>query len=159
VPRQFFFFPIFLLIALYQPSFSNPFPHFFSFLFCSFSSSPYRYSYSNHSPPFLAFLLSIIPDLTVTIPPTLPLPFYSSSPHLLFYPTLLILTVTFLPTLSLPFWLFFSPLFHTLVLQFLQPFLSRLTLLLPILFYKFAITSSIPLSSIPSMFYLKNIYI
>ena len=44
------------------------------------------------------------------------------------------LTVTLLPIISLPFWLFFSSLFHTLLLQFLHLSSPFLTLLLPILF-------------------------
>ena len=44
------------------------------------------------------------------------------------------LTVTFLPIISLPFWLFFSSIFHILLLQFLHSSSPFLTLLLPILF-------------------------
>ena len=55
--------------------------HFFSIIF--FSISSYHYSFSNPSPPFLV-LLPIIAHLTITIPPTLNLFFYSSSPHFFF---------------------------------------------------------------------------
>ncbi len=47
---------------------SNYSPHFF--FVGSFSSSYYRYSFSNHSPHFLAVLLSVIPHYTVIISPT-----------------------------------------------------------------------------------------
>jgi hypothetical protein len=93
------------------------------------------------------------------------------------------LTAIILSTISLNFWLFLSPLFYILLLQFLQlfffffllffsppSFLSHLTVtFLPIIFppsfycssphlfsYKFGITSSTPLSSIQSMFCLKK---
>ena len=122
-------------------------------LICFFGSSSlssYRYSSSNHSPSSLVLLLPIIPHLTITILPTLPLPFW-----LFISPSsfLSLLTVTLLLILYLPFWLFFSPLFHILSFQFLQPSIS------PFFFffcYKFTITfsTSLSLPLIQSMFCL-----
>jgi hypothetical protein len=63
-----------------------------------FSISPYCYSSSNSSPPFLALLLPIIPHITVTIPPTIHLPF-----TLLFFFFFYKFTITFSLSLSLPF--------------------------------------------------------
>jgi hypothetical protein len=72
------FFPIPPIITSHQSSFSNHSSHLF---FGSSSSSPYCYSSSNYSSPFLAILLPILLYLTITISPIIPLPFDYSSPH------------------------------------------------------------------------------
>ena len=52
--------------------------------------------------------------------------FYNHSSYLFLALLLPHLTVTLLPTILLPFWLFFSSFIHTLQLQFLQSFFSSL---------------------------------
>ncbi len=141
--------------------FPNPSPHctalaiFFQslhlfYFFGSSISSPYIFSSSNHSSPLFTFLLSIIPHLIVTIPPTLPLPFWlfffspssflshlsvfqpfpssfgSSSPHFFFLSKFFITSYTHLSFIRFIFclqkrWFFF---FFLLLFLFFKYFLQ-----------------------------------
>ena len=152
------YFPIPPIITSHQSSFSNRSSHLFLALllphvmvtllptiplhFWLFFSSFFhtlRLQFLHSFLSLLTLLLLIILHFSVTIPPTLPLPFwlFISSSYFLSH-----LTITLLPTIPLPIRLCFFPLFYTLLLQFVQLFLS--------LFY----------SSSPHIFFFlkKNLY-
>jgi hypothetical protein len=164
-----------LIIASHQSSFSNRSSHLFLALllphlmitllptillhFWLFFSSFFhtlRLQFLHSFLSLLTLLLLIILHLSITIPPTVSLPFYSLSPHLIFYLTLPLLFFQLFPSLLGSASPHYSTPYYYNSSNSSSLFFIILLLIFFFFFYKFHITFSTPLFFIQSILYLQK---